>query len=203
MYTAGLEETWELFAPYLAGNPSGLAAVVSDAPLGGAAHTAIIKSVAAFGYGEGACTFVTLSPATKPAENEAEAMAASEAEGEPGAEANGKAEAERGTAGATDAEAEGVGAAAADAADVPRLGDPQALFLLIEGLDPLFLIVCDDAAARQLEAAYHAELARDAANRLFGRDAVVFRNLSALMGTPRDKQRAWALLKSLPRNSAR
>lgn len=192
MYTAGLEETWELFAPYLAGDPSGLALAISDTPLDEPTRTAVVKSAAAFGYGKDACTFVTLNPTVNPAQSKPETVAASNSQGGLGADTPQKAEAEG-----------GADASATDADDVPRLSDPQALFLLIEGLDPLFLVVCDDAAAHQLEAAYGAELARDAANRLFGRDAVVFRNLSALMGTPRDKQRAWALLKSLPRNGAR
>ncbi len=32
-----------------------------------------------------------------------------------------------------------------------------------------------------------------------GRSVVAFRDLAALMNTPEDKQRAWALLKKLPK----
>lgn len=77
--------------------------------------------------------------------------------------------------------------------------DPQALFLLVEGLDPVFVICADEATARQLEAAYRAPLSLDAAERLFGRPALVFRDFSSLMTTEDGKQRAWRLLKTLPK----
>ena len=77
--------------------------------------------------------------------------------------------------------------------------DAQALFMLIEGLDPVFLVCADDAAAIVVEAAYRTSLKRDAAARVFGRPAVVFRSLDQLMESPEGKQKAWAVLKSFPR----
>ena len=77
--------------------------------------------------------------------------------------------------------------------------DAQALFMLVEGLDPVCLVCADDAAARALEAAYRTTLKRKAAVRIFGRSAVVFRSLDALMESPEGKQQAWAVLKSFPR----
>ena len=77
--------------------------------------------------------------------------------------------------------------------------DAQALFMLVEGLDPVCLVCTDDAAARMLETAYRTTLKRDAAARIFGRPAVVFRSLDALMESPEEKQKAWSVLKSFPR----
>jgi len=81
--------------------------------------------------------------------------------------------------------------------DIPL--DPQALFLLVEGLDPL-LLICADAEAISLAClAYHSQFEQDAPARVFGRPAVMFRNLDDLMGSDAGKQKAWKLLKSLPR----
>ena len=75
--------------------------------------------------------------------------------------------------------------------------DANALFLLVEGLDPLCLVAADEDAARLLEAAYRQEVPTGAASRVFGRSAVAFRSFEAMLGTSDEKQRAWALLKKL------
>jgi len=81
--------------------------------------------------------------------------------------------------------------------DIPL--DPQALFLLVEGLDPL-LLICADAEAISLAClAYHSQFEQDAPARVFGRLADMFRYLDDLMGSDAGKQKAWKLLKSLPR----
>ena len=77
--------------------------------------------------------------------------------------------------------------------------DPQSLFLLIEALDPLLLVVADEAAARILAQAYRTAFNLDAACRVFGRPTVVFRDLTALLETAEGKQKAWTLLKTLPK----
>ena len=76
--------------------------------------------------------------------------------------------------------------------------DPQALFLLVEGLDPVCLVVCDDRAREALCATYRASFAADAPARIFGRPAAVFANLDALITTDNGKQKAWSILKLLP-----
>lgn len=87
--------------------------------------------------------------------------------------------------------------ASVEGGDIPL--DPQALFLLVEGLDPL-LLICADAEAISLAClAYHSQFEQDAPARVFGRPAVMFRNLDDLMGSDAGKQKAWKLLKSLPR----
>lgn len=85
----------------------------------------------------------------------------------------------------------------AEGGDIPL--DPQALMLLVEGLDPLCVICADEATAEELGHAYRTAFQLDAAERLFGRPAVVFRDLEALLGSDAGKQRAWRLFKSLPK----
>lgn len=73
------------------------------------------------------------------------------------------------------------------------------LLTIVEGLDPLCLVAADLAAADLIGRAYRRDVDPDGACRLMGRTLVAFRDLSALMGSPEDKQRAWALLKKLPK----
>ena len=75
--------------------------------------------------------------------------------------------------------------------------DARALFMLIEGLDPVYLVCCDDQAARLLEAAYGSALPRDDHALPLGRNTVVFADLARMLETDGGKQRAWALLKRL------
>ena len=75
--------------------------------------------------------------------------------------------------------------------------DPQALFLLVEGLDPLYVIAIDATAAQMLGKAYRTEVALDAPARLLGRSSALFSNLDALLETADGKQRAWRVLKTL------
>ena len=73
------------------------------------------------------------------------------------------------------------------------------LLTIVEGLDPLCLVATDAEASALLAQAYRHDVEPDAACRLMGRSVVAFRDLAALMNTPEDKQRAWALLKKLPK----
>ncbi len=84
-----------------------------------------------------------------------------------------------------------------------RLGPPD-LFRLIEGIDPLVLIAADKEAAEELGQAYRDAqgphlFERDKYQRILGRDAVVFSSFEALLEKPEDKQKAWSLLKKLPK----
>ena len=81
--------------------------------------------------------------------------------------------------------------------------DGQALFLLLEGLDPLIVVAADAEAARALGAAYRQEVPLDGACRLFGRDAVAFKSFEHMLDDAQSKQAAWALLKKLPRFGGR
>lgn len=92
----------------------------------------------------------------------------------------------------------GYGSGACTFATVEGLDD-QALFLLIEGLDPLCLIAADQAAAQALGRAFRCDVALGKPGRAFGRGVVAFRDFDAMLDDGQDKQVAWALLKKLPR----
>ena len=89
----------------------------------------------------------------------------------------------------------GYGSGACTFAAVEGLDD-QALFLLVEGLDPLCLIAPDSTAAAAL---YRCEVPLGKPGRAFGRSVVAFRDFDAMLDDGQDKQIAWALLKKLPR----
>ena len=75
--------------------------------------------------------------------------------------------------------------------------DAQALYLLIEGLDPLFLVVTDKQSAETIALAYRAAFDLDAPTRLMGRPCAVFENLAQLLSTNEGKHVAWKVLKRL------
>ena len=77
--------------------------------------------------------------------------------------------------------------------------EEHALFVLIEGFDPLCLVATDGASAALLGQAYRCSVPTGGACRLLGRTAVAFLDFESLLATPRDKQIAWALLKKLPK----
>ena len=75
--------------------------------------------------------------------------------------------------------------------------DAQALFLLIESLDPLFVIAADERAAVELSKTYRCSFPPDSPIRVFGRSGVAFSDLHTLLSTDLGKRKAWTLLKSL------
>ncbi len=77
--------------------------------------------------------------------------------------------------------------------------DQQALFVLVEGLDPICIIAADGKSAALLGQAYHLAVPSGKATRLLGRTTVSFLDFESLLETPQDKQIAWALLKKLPK----
>lgn len=79
--------------------------------------------------------------------------------------------------------------------------DAQALFVLVEGLDPLFVIATDDASTHALEKAYRAKYELNSAIRVFGRPSAAFHDLTSLLETDRGKQQAWRLFKSFPKRT--
>ncbi len=82
--------------------------------------------------------------------------------------------------------------------DARGIGEGE-LFAVVEGLDPLCVVAGDATGAQALANAYQQSVPLDAHCRLFGRDAVAFRSFESLLGSAESKQRAWALLKKLPR----
>lgn len=93
----------------------------------------------------------------------------------------------------------------ADAATFITLEGPDAaldatsLFMLLEGLDPACIVAADAASTTALSAAYRCPVPQQGACRVLGRDAVTFPSFDAMLDDPDSKQRAWALLKKLPR----
>ena len=85
--------------------------------------------------------------------------------------------------------------AALRASEGGELG-PAELLNIIEGIDPLCLIVADKASLQALEHAYRTRIAKGA-GRLLGRPFAAFANLEKLLETPAGKQSAWAILKQL------
>lgn len=77
--------------------------------------------------------------------------------------------------------------------------DPQALFLLLEGIDPLCLVTADRESSEAFARAYRCTLGFDGQQRVFGRPCVAFESFESMLGSEADKQKAWALLKKLPR----
>lgn len=77
--------------------------------------------------------------------------------------------------------------------------DEHALFLLVEGLDPVCLVAADNDAAAAIGRAYRCKVEVGKPNRVFGRTCVAFRDFGAMLDDGQDKQVAWALLKKLPR----
>lgn len=73
------------------------------------------------------------------------------------------------------------------------------LLSVVEGLDPLAVVAADAEAAALLGRAYRCELALDAATRVMGRTVVAFRRFEDMLSDPGEKQKAWALLKKIPK----
>ena len=76
--------------------------------------------------------------------------------------------------------------------------DQQALFLLVEALDPLCLVAADQTAALALGRAFRCDVALGKPSRAFGRTCVAFKSFPEMLEDAQDKQVAWALLKKLP-----
>lgn len=76
--------------------------------------------------------------------------------------------------------------------------DDQAIFLLLEGLDPLFIIAADFTSTQALNSAYRTHIATDSSCQLFGRPCVAFTSFADMLAGNKTKQKAWSLLKSLP-----
>ena len=77
--------------------------------------------------------------------------------------------------------------------------DAQALFMLIEGLDPVSLVCADAQAIKALEGAYRTQLKPDAAERVFGRPAALLADFEGMLASDDGKQAAWRILKTMPR----
>lgn len=73
--------------------------------------------------------------------------------------------------------------------------DDKALLTVIEALDPIALIICDEESARACAHAYRTSINLDCATTLLIRPCACFTNLVFLLDTQSGKQRAWHILK--------
>lgn len=76
--------------------------------------------------------------------------------------------------------------------------DSQSLFNAIEGLDPMLLIITDKHAAKEIGHVYRQPISLNKRSRIFGRETRAFAAFEDLLTDGSKKQKAWALLKSLP-----
>lgn len=81
-----------------------------------------------------------------------------------------------------------------------RLG-PADAFAIVEGVDPLCLVIADADAAQTMSQAYRCPVDVDDAGRVFGRPCAAFRSFEDMLADSAEKQRAWAILKRIPRIS--
>ncbi len=177
MYEVALGQAWDLFGAYMTGSYTALICVVSSLDIDETSRVALDNSAEALGYGKDACTFISLcAPALTNAAHAGECCDNPTKDQESQIEST-----------------------ALDQQETQRNLNAQALFLLLEGLDPLCLIATDEQAAQTLAQAYRCEVPPEQACRVFGRPCVAFQSFSSMLNNPQDKQIAWALLKRLPK----
>ena len=71
------------------------------------------------------------------------------------------------------------------------------VFALVEGIDPLALVACDEAAATLCSQAVHQEFPPMRPTRLFGREARALPRINAMLDTEADRQALWHALKTM------
>lgn len=78
----------------------------------------------------------------------------------------------------------------------------DALYEVVEGLDPIALVCAGEEATRLFSQAYRLQAAPHAAQRVQGREVRLLPQIAQNMETPQGKQLVWHALKSLPRLDA-
>lgn len=168
----------EAYASHVEGTASCTALVVSERALGDAARSALAKSLSSLGFvGAGAVGAGTAGSGVTSAASTGAAGTK--------------------TAGTKTAAGSGL-AFAVLSAEGSRLGAADA-FAIVEGLDPLRLVIADAASAELLSLAYRCPIELDSQLRLLGRPSVAFANFEDMLGESEEKQRAWAIFKRLSR----
>ena len=90
----------------------------------------------------------------------------------------------------------GFGEDACTFAQVKDLAETD-LFNLVEGIDPLLLVVTDADAAKLYAGVVRQPLPLLGKARLFGRETRAFPHLNSMFETEADRQTVWRLLKSM------
>ena len=85
--------------------------------------------------------------------------------------------------------------------NMPVLGEKE-VSAVIEGLDPLLLVIADKTACEACSKAYRQKIPLDQRSRVLGREVRAFSSFEAMLDDPQAKKAAWMLLKSLPKFDA-
>ena len=73
--------------------------------------------------------------------------------------------------------------------------NPADLFSLVEGIDPVLLILCDKAAKEEIAISYRCTIDPLKQSRVFGRNCIAFDSMENLLLKPTDKLKIWHLFK--------
>lgn len=207
MYEVNATSTLEVYGDFVEGTGNELLLTISTRTLNASAREALEKSAAALGYGTRGVAYVATTIGGEPVSRGADKLGNASDEGEPervgGSERVGDPESANsfGSAGdpkhASDPKPSNCPESSFDFEEA-TLGASD-LLSIIEGLDPLAIMAADTQATALLGRAYRRELTLDAATRIMGRTAVTFCCFKDLLDEPNKKQKAWALLKKLPK----
>lgn len=77
--------------------------------------------------------------------------------------------------------------------------DPSDLLQIIEGIDPVAIVLASESSARAFFSAYHMQPAEGTCFTALCREARLIPRFEELMKSPDGRQRIWAALKTLPR----
>ena len=72
------------------------------------------------------------------------------------------------------------------------------LFSVVEALDPVIVVSCDQQATNLLSTAYRQALPPFGSAKIFGRFGCFLPGISTMLATDKGKQQVWAHLKALP-----
>lgn len=75
--------------------------------------------------------------------------------------------------------------------------DDKALFSIVEGIDPIIVVIADGASIEACQKAWRQPIPVHTQTKVFGRRARAFANLDSWVADDKNKQRVWGLLKTL------
>lgn len=214
MLFATAEAVLAKYPLHVTATPNASLLCLSSHPLPGKAQAAVAASAERLGYGGSNVAWVVVAPAAG-----ALAAGGSDASGEPVANVQTGEDAgedvaiarasevgemtSSGEMSVADTDAMPAQAAidgmavAADASACALPLSENDIRVIVEGIDPVAVVVTDSNAAAMMAEAYKQPLFCDHPCRVAGRSVAPFTNFETLLSTPDSKQKAWALLKEL------